>query len=284
MNLPLEVGDIGNPKKLWSVFSRHQLIAVVHLAGKIDVAESVRNPSLYWSENVEKPLVLLDTMRSFGVRRIVFSSTCAVHGNDAYSDYDGHLSEDADIRPVSPYAMTKATFETVLSTYRAAYGLEPVVLRYFNAAGAAADVDIGEFHDPETHLIPLLLHATATGKTFKVFGTDYPTYDGTCIRDYVHVTDLATAHVAALSDQLEADTFNLGTGYGFSVLEVIAEVERVTGKEIRWEAAPRRKGDPVELIAVPTKARKVLNWSPQHSSLGNIIRTAWAFYQRKEQP
>lgn len=254
--------------------------AVAHLAGSALVPESVRLPEKYWRNNVSAGLVLVEEMLLAGVSTMVFSSTCAVHGMPDSVP----IAETAPIRPITPYGASKAAFERVLSDVGEAHGLKSVVLRYFNAAGADESGALGEIHDPETHLVPSLLQAvTGERETFTVFGRDYDTFDGTCVRDYVDVRDIARAHVHALEaireNRFERATFNLGTGAGKSVLEVLETVTEVTGRAPRLTEGERRPGDPAVLIADPERARHALDWTPEHD-LRDMVATAWNFHQR----
>jgi len=254
--------------------------AVVHFAAYIAVGESTREPELYFSNNVGGTVSLLEAMGRAGVRRLVFSSTAAVYGNPEQVP----IPEDARFAPVSPYGQSKAIVEKILSELDHYSGLRSVALRYFNACGAEPDDQLGEAHDPETHLIPLLLRAAATGEPIQIFGDDYATPDGTCIRDYIHVSDLAAAHLTAL-DHLMAgggsNAFNAGTGQGNSVMDVLHAVEEVTQKRVPYTVARRREGDAASLVADAAKLRHTLGWKPMRSSLHDIVRDAWAFYQLK---
>ncbi len=254
--------------------------AVVHFAAYSAVGESMREPELYFSNNVGGTVSLLEAMARNGVRRLVFSSTAAVYGNPEKLP----IPEDARIAPVNPYGESKAIVEKILRELDHYRGLRSVPLRYFNACGAEPGAGLGEAHNPETHLIPLLFRAVATGEPIQIFGDDYATPDGTCIRDYIHVSDLATAHLAALDHVLAGGAsaaFNVGTGAGLTVLEVLRAVEKVTGKSVPHKIAPRREGDPTELVADSTKLRKTLGWEPRHSGIEEIVRDAWAYYQLK---
>lgn len=277
---PLVEGDLHERDRLVAAMRAHRVEAVMHFAALAYVGESVSCPELYYRNNVVGTLSLLDAMREAGVATIVFSSTCAVYG----------IPETVPIRettakaPLSPYGETKLAIERALHWYGAAHGLRYAALRYFNAAGADPDGEIGENHDPETHLIPLVLRAAlGTGEALRIFGTDYPTPDGTAIRDYIHVTDLADAHVRALRHLAaggESIELNLGTGSGHSVREVIASVERATGSSVKPYEAPRRPGDPPALVADATLARERLGWRPRCSDLDTIVRTALAWETR----
>jgi UDP-glucose 4-epimerase len=275
---PLVEADILRPETLDAGFAR-RVDAVMHFCARSLVGESVTDPVAYYQNNVAGTLNLLEAMRRHGVDRLVFSSTAAVFGNPVSDVIDEEHPKD----PINPYGASKLMVERILADAAAAYGLRSVALRYFNAAGAAADEGIGESHEPETHLIPNALKAAAgAGAGLKVFGNDYPTRDGTCVRDYVHVLDLADAHLRAL-DWMDrepgAHRFNLGNGNGFSVLEVIEAARRVTGHDIPYEIAPRRAGDPPVLVASSAQAREKLGWTPRYDRIEPIIETAWAWHQ-----
>ncbi|HRX87305.1 MAG TPA: UDP-glucose 4-epimerase GalE [Phycisphaerae bacterium] len=252
--------------------------AVMHFAAFLDVGESVRAPLKYYANNVANTLGLLRLMEARGVRRIVFSSTCATYGVPGKLP----IREDTPQSPINPYGHTKLAVEWMLRESAEAWGLGACALRYFNACGAAADGSIGEDHDPEIHLIPLVLRAAAGRReSISVFGTDYPTADGTCVRDYIHVEDLAEAHLRAL-EALTAgrfDAYNLGTGRGTSVREIITAAERVTGRKIPVREVERRPGDPPELYADPTRAREALGWQPRYLKVEDTIATAWAWHE-----
>ncbi len=278
--VPLVVADLRDRAATQKALAPHQFDVVLHFAANAYVGESVADPRRYWENNLGGTLNLLGLMLDRGVKRIVFSSTCAVYGEpDAET-----ISEDLPHAPVNPYGRSKATAEAVMRDYDAAFGLKSFRLRYFNAAGADDAGTIGEDHATETHLVPLAIRAARTGKPLQVFGTDWPTPDGTCIRDYVHVEDLAAAHVAAV-DRLRAGhagaALNLGTGRGTSVREVIAAVERASGLNVPWTAAPRRAGDPPRLVAGPGRANDVLGWTPRYASIDDVVRTAWAWHSRR---
>ena len=274
-------GDIGDQSKLHRVLSR--VDAVMHFAAHAYVGESVSNPRKYFRNNVADGLTLLNSCVDAGVRHFVFSSTCAVYGTPERIP----ITEQTPREPVNPYGASKLFFENALEAYDRAYGLRSARLRYFNAAGADDSGEIGELHDPETHLIPLaLLASTANGPELQVFGNDYPTPDGTCLRDYIHVNDLADAHVRALQHLEkggESLAVNLGTGRGNSVLEVIQAAEKITGQLVRRKIAPRRPGDPPSLVADATKAQQVLGWTSQRD-LTNIVSTAWKFMRATKSP
>jgi UDP-glucose-4-epimerase GalE len=251
--------------------------AVMHFAAYIAVGESTREPELYFSNNVGGTLSLLQAMNRAEVRRLVFSSTAAVYGNPETVP----IPEDATFGPVSPYGESKATVERILRQLDVCRGVRSVILRYFNACGA--ERDLGEEHEPETHLIPLLFRAIKTGHPVQIFGNDYPTVDGTCVRDYVHVSDLAQAHIMALEHLLAggvSSAFNVGTGTGHTVLEVLHAVEAVTGKKVPYTMAARREGDAAELVADSRRLRDTLGWKPVRSDLRDIVRDAWVFFSR----
>lgn len=275
-------GDLANPDDLEAVFRDHDIDAVFHFAAFTYVGESVEDPEKYYYNNVGNTLNLLKVMRKHGCNKIIFSSTCATYGEPEKLP----LTEDMPQHPINPYGATKLMVERIFKDYHAAYGLEFVVLRYFNAAGADPDGEIGESHNPETHLIPLVLDA-ASGKRadIKVFGTDYDTPDGSCIRDYVHVTDLASAHLLALH-HLEAgrgsDFFNLGNAQGTSVLEVVEAARRVTGKDFKATMTERRPGDPPKLVGSSEKAMRVLGWRPRFADIDVIVKHAWNWHQHAE--
>ena len=276
---PLIEADTGDRAALEKVFREHSIEAVLHFAAFAYVGESMRAPEMYFGNNVVNSLNLLDTMRTCGVKTIVFSSTCATYGNPLKVP----ISEDHPQNPVNPYGESKRMVERLLDWFGCVHGLRWVALRYFNAAGADPDGQIGEHHDPETHLIPLAISAAMGRTVLEVYGTDYDTPDGTAIRDYLHVTDLGDAHVAALRylRQGGASTaMNLGTGQGSSVREVIAMVERVSLRNVAAREAGRREGDPPSLVADASKSARLMNWRPQHSSLEEIVRTAWHWHNR----
>ncbi|WP_319541568.1 UDP-glucose 4-epimerase GalE [uncultured Pseudodesulfovibrio sp.] len=275
-----EQGDLADPSFLKDVFSRHDIGEVLHFAAFIAVGESVAKPDIYYGNNVRNTLNLLDAMLEADVKRLVFSSTAAVYG-EPVTDI---IAEDHPLSPLSPYAWSKRMIEQILADYSHAYGLEHVCLRYFNAAGADPDGEIGERHQPETHLIPLILHAAlGLRDNITIFGTDYPTPDGTCLRDYIHVTDLADAHVKAL-DYLESGgvsrAFNLGNGNGFSVREIIDVAREVSGRDILVIESERRPGDSPALVSSARAAREVLGWKPQFGDVRDIVHTAWEWHQK----
>lgn len=277
---PLEQGDILDFRRLSQVMESYKPFAVIHFAALISVGESVENPERYYRNNVMGSLQLLQAMREQGVQRIIFSSTAAVYGLPELVP----ITEMALEQPINPYGETKLIVERMLRDFGAAYGINWTALRYFNASGADPQGETGEAHDPETHLIPIILEAIQ-GKRDRltVYGTDYDTPDGTCIRDYIHVTDLAEAHVAALERLKQggdSSSYNLGNGAGFSVREVINAAQKVTGKLVPVHYGLRREGDPSVLIADAHRARQELSWRPKISSLEEIIKTAWSWHTR----
>jgi UDP-glucose-4-epimerase GalE len=278
---PLVVGDLSDRPALDRVLGGSRFDAVLHFAAYAYVGESVTEPGKYWRNNVAAGIELLDAMRAHDVARLVFSSTCATYG---YPDAVP-VTEDEPKKPESPYGESKLTFERVLASYAHAYDLRSVSLRYFNAAGARPDGTLGEDHEPETHLIPLVLRVAAgRAPSIKVFGTDYPTPDGTCIRDYIHVDDLASAHILALTameEQGACKAFNLGTGRGYSVREVIEACRKVTGREIPVEEVARRPGDPAALYADNSKIRRQLGWNPVYDDAESIVETAWRWHAKQ---
>lgn len=277
----LEIGNLADTARLEEVFTAYPIEAVLHFAAYAYVGESVANPAKYYNNNVANTLHLLDAMGRHEVKTIIFSSTCATYGMPERMP----ITEDMPQKPVNPYGLSKLMVERILRDYHAAYGLNYCCLRYFNAAGADQTGELGESHSPETHLIPLVLAAAAGDReNIRVFGTDYPTRDGSCVRDYIHVTDLADAHLRAL-DYLrqggESTCLNLGNSTGSSVLEVIAAAEEVTGRKIPVVKVGRRAGDPAILVGSAEKARLVLGWVPQYGDIRTILSHAWNWYQHR---
>jgi len=275
---PLIEMDLNDRDGLDTVFRKYRIEAVIHFAAYAYVGESMRQPAEYFRNNVVNSMNLLDAMRSYGVGHIVFSSTCATYGDPATVP----IAEDHPQRPVSPYGESKLMVERLLAWYGRAYGLAWTALRYFNAAGADPEGQIGEVHDPETHLIPRAIAAAFDDlPELELFGTDYPTPDGSAIRDYIHVTDLAEAHLEALT-RLQSGApsiaLNLGTGHGHSVREVIAMVQDVGGRKVPFRESPRRSGDPPMLVANAQLAARELRWTPRYSSLRHVVETAWNWY------
>jgi UDP-arabinose 4-epimerase len=276
---PLERGDLADSQRLDAVFARHRPSAVMHFAAFAYVGESVADPGKYYRNNVGGTLSLIEAMVAHDVDKLVFSSTCATYGEPD----EVPIREDAPQRPINPYGKSKLMVEQILADFERAHGLRSVMLRYFNAAGASPGGEIGECHDPETHLIPLALDAVAgQGPGLTVFGDDYPTPDGTCIRDYIHVDDLAAAHVLAVEHLIAGGAsraFNLGTGKGISNREVIDSVAQVTGKAVPHRFGPRRPGDPPVLVSDAARARNELGWVPQSSDINTIVATAWEWHK-----
>lgn len=273
-------GDLANKADLAGCFERYPITAVMHFSAFTYVNESVMNPSLYYSNNVSNTLNLLDEMIKRSVRRFVFSSTCATYGMPLRVP----MGEDHPQSPINPYGHSKLMIEQILRDYDKAYGIRHVILRYFNAAGADPEGELGEWHEPETHLIPLTIRAAMeTGGVINVFGADYPTEDGTCVRDYIHVLDIADAHILAMErlDMTDAsDVYNLGNGQGHSIKRVIESVGRVSGKEVPVVYSGRREGDAPILISDSAKALAVLKWQPKYADLDTIIETAWRWHVR----
>jgi UDP-glucose-4-epimerase GalE len=277
---PLEKGDIGDRKQLEMVMQKYKPSAVLHFAAYAYVGESVENPAKYYRNNVAGTLSLLESMRKCRIDKIIFSSTCATYGMPDRIPID----ENHPQNPINPYGRTKLMIEWILRDFAAAYGLKYLLLRYFNAAGADSDAEIGESHNPETHLIPLVLEvALGRRNRLEIYGTDYDTPDGTCIRDYIHVTDLADAHLLALEYLMnggESNVFNLGNGNGFSVREVIQSAEKITDCNIPYLEIERRPGDPAVLIGSSDKIINALGWRAAHDSLDTIITTAWRWLNK----
>ena len=272
-------GDTYDSEKLRKVMEEFKPTAVMHFAAHSQVGESVEKPAIYYGNNVRSGLVLLETTREAGIEYFIFSSSAAV-----YEEPDQvPIKEDHPLKPANPYGETKVVFERALKYYGQAYGMKSVSLRYFNAAGATEGGEIGEDHDPETHLVPLVIKA-ALGQREKltVFGDDYPTGDGTAVRDYIHVDDLADAHLLALEVLLkggESAVYNLGNGKGYSVMDVIRAVENGTGLKVPFDTGPRRAGDPAVLVASAKKAKAELGWSPEHADLGTIVESAYLWHK-----
>jgi UDP-glucose 4-epimerase len=277
----LIIGNINDRALLDQLFAKHKIDAVMHFAAYALVGESTQHPDRYYRNNVMGTLTLLEAMRAAGIDKFVFSSTCSVYGVSPTIP----LLEDTPLAPINPYATSKLMVENILADFDQSYGFRSVRFRYFNAAGADPQGRLGEDHTPETHLIPLvLLAALGLRKNITVFGTDYDTADGTCIRDYIHVSDLATAHVLGLKYLIsggQSQVFNLGNGDGFSVKEIIATAQAVTGKKIEVIYGDRRAGDPPILLGSNAKARQMLNWQPQYSDISDIIDHAWQWHQRR---
>ncbi len=275
---PLVEGDIADLGAVRAALRQHEIFAVMHFAAFLDVGESVREPGRYYRNNVIGALTVLEAMVAESVKYFVLSSTCATYGEPRETP----IPETHPQQPINSYGETKLAVERALPHFDHAHGMHWVALRYFNAAGADPDGDIGEDHSPEIHLIPRAIEAATGGRGLQVFGDDYPTPDGTCLRDYIHVCDLAEAHVRALDVMVEtgqSGAYNLGTGEPHSVKEVIDTVERVTARRVPWTLGPRRPGDPAVLYAAPKKARAELGWTPRFPDLESIVRTAWAWHQ-----
>ncbi len=273
----LITGDLADEEQVRGALRETRAEAVMHFAASAYVGESVEDPEKYYFNNVVNSLRLLRAMRGAGVERLVFSSSCTLYGVPERVP----ITEEFPVQPINPYGRTKAAVEAALSDYAAAYGLRYASLRYFNAAGAMPDGSIGEDHEPETHLIPLVIRAAlGQRESISIYGADYPTPDGTCIRDYVHVLDLATAHVAAMEalDERPVMVYNLSTGRGHSVREVIETVRRVSGREFAVVEAERRPGDPPALVGSSAKVRQELGWQPRYPELEQIVETAWRWH------
>jgi UDP-glucose-4-epimerase GalE len=276
----LHVLDIHEKDKVAALLESERIDAVIHFAAYIAVGESTRQPELYFSNNVCGSLSLFEAMLEAGVNKVVFSSTAAAYGIPAKTP----ITEDQAIAPINPYGETKVMVEKILSWLDRYREFRGISLRYFNACGAEPEADLGELHDPETHLIPLILRAVLTGKPVTIFGDDYPTPDGTCIRDYIHVSDLAEAHIHALEHLLEggaSNVFNVGTGSGHSVKEVLTAVETVTGRKVPYTMGPRREGDPPSLVADSRKLQETLGWHPKRAELDLIVSDAWRFAEER---
>ena len=278
---PLVESDIHDTERLRETMQWFRPDAVIHFAAFAYVGESVANPGLYYHNNVAGTLSLLNAMRQAGVMTLIVSSTCATYGQPEHIP----ITEDTQKAPLNPYGHSKAMMEVMCEDFAQAHGLRYMALRYFNAGGCDPDCETGERHDPEPHLIPrVLMAADGEIERLDVFGTDYPTPDGTCIRDYIHVNDLASAHLAGALHLLDggfSGALNLGTGTGISVREIIEATERVTGKRVPYEVSPRRQGDPAVLVAATGRAAAVLNWQARHSDIDHIIATAWAWHQKE---
>lgn len=280
-------GDLHNSERLGAVFAAHDVQAVMHFAALAYVGESVHEPALYYRNNVTGTQCLLDAMREHQIDKLVFSSTCATYGIPASLP----ITEETPQNPINPYGHSKLMVEQILKDYSTAYGLRSIALRYFNAAGCAEDSSLGERHDPETHLLPLILfealRVQAGGDpadtSLMVFGSDFATRDGTCVRDYIHVNDLCSAHIAAYermlrTPELGAEQFNLGVNRGYTVLEVIDACREVTGIDFTYNSVDRRAGDPPELVADATRAMQQLQWTPVHADVKDSIRHAWQWF------
>jgi len=278
---PMVRGDTSDKALVRQALEEHQPVAVMHFAAYAYVGESVQDPAKYYRNNVGGTLALLEAMVESGVDKFIFSSTCATYGVPEGNS----IPESHPQSPINPYGHSKLMVEQILRDFDTAHGLKSIALRYFNAAGADPDTEIGEDHDPETHLIPLVLDAAMGRRAdITIFGEDYPTEDGTCVRDYIHVSDLADAHVRALGRLLEggdSDALNLGTGTGYSVREVIEVAKNVTGRDIVVAQGERRPGDPPYLVAEPGRAFEVLGWKPENSGIERVLETAWAWHLKR---
>ena len=279
---PLAIGDITDRERLNTVIDQYSPVAIMHFAAFAYVGESVLDPGKYYRNNVSGTLTILECARDHGIDKLIFSSSCATYG----VPNETPIQEDHPQNPINPYGASKLMIERILSDFDVAHGLRSISLRYFNAAGADPDGDIGEEHDPETHLIPLILDVAAgVRQTVQIYGNDYETPDGTCIRDYIHVSDLAQAHVLALralERGAKTDKFNLGNGQGYSVKEVISVAQNVTGFNIPFQNAPRRAGDPARLVGDASRFIDALDWKPQFNKLPTIIQTAWNWHVNKK--
>jgi UDP-glucose-4-epimerase GalE len=273
-------GDTNSASELDACLASYRIDAAMHFAAFIEVGESVADPHKYYFNNVAGTLQLLQALVRHGIRHLVFSSSAAVYGSPLQTPID----EEHPARPLNPYGWTKLMVEIMLADFQSAYSMDWIALRYFNASGADEAADIGEWHDPESHLIPRLLDAALDSRQpVRVYGTDYPTPDGTCIRDYIHVNDLADAHVRALEYLVAggcSEVFNLGQGRGYSVMEVIAKVQEITGRPLNIKRSDRRPGDAAVLVASTQKVHQKLGWSPAHSDLDNIIASAWKWHRK----
>ncbi len=277
-NVPLLVGRTVDAKFLESVFARHAFDAVMHFAAYLAVKESVEKPAMYFRNNVDGTLTLLETMLKFDVKRLVFSSSAATYGNPSRVP----IPDDHPQNPINPYGESKLMMEKMLRWFDVAYALRSISLRYFNASGAALDGSFGEDHPDEPHIIPLALRAARDGKPFQLFGDDYPTRDGSCIRDYIHVIDLCDAHLLALDALTHGHAttaYNVGTGHGYSNREVAQVARKTTGIDFEIKISPRRAGDPAELVADSTRLREEFGWTPRHSDLETIVGSAWKWHK-----
>ena len=278
--LPFQQLNLSDTKALAGLIASQHIDGVIHFAAYIAVGESTQRPELYFSNNVGATLSLLTAMVETGVKRLVFSSTAAVYGTPEVVP----IRENSPFAPVSPYGESKVMVEKILGWLDQYRGMRSIALRYFNACGADPESGLGEEHDPETHLLPLLLRAAVTGKPITIYGNDYATTDGTCIRDYIHIADLAEAHLLSIEKLLAgggSDAFNVGTGTGHTVMEVVRAVEEVTGKKVPLEIGPRRSGDAPVLVANSDKLKQALGWKPKYTELRDIVETAWLFEKKK---
>ena len=274
----LEVGELNSPD-IERVIKQYQPSAVIHLAGACYVGESTRDPLKYYQNNVSSTITLLEAMRNHGIARLIFSSSCTVYGIPQTLP----IIESSPLSPISPYGRSKLMIEQIIRDCASTYGINSTIFRFFNAAGADEVGEIGELHDPETHLIPLVLAATNPLQALHIYGDHYDTQDGTCIRDYLHVADIATAHLLALKQTKPNpfEIYNLGTGHGYSIKQIVDTARQITGLQIHTIQGSPRLGDPAELVADPVLANTKLGWHPVSSSIENILRTAWQWYQKK---
>ncbi|PMM40242.1 UDP-glucose 4-epimerase GalE [Vibrio splendidus] len=276
-----EEGDLSDITRLREVFEKHSICTVIHFAAHAYVGESVLEPEKYYRNNVVNTINLLMVMKEFGVNNIVFSSSCATYGQPTQVP----IKEETQQLPLNPYGRTKLIAESILKDYQAAYGLNFIALRYFNASGADLDSEIGERHEPETHLIPNILAAAENNTQVKVFGDDYPTKDGSCIRDYIHVCDLASAHFLAYRHLLSggiSECINISSGTGYSIFDIVKESEKILGKKVDFLIEPRRAGDPAELVGTNTKAKDILGWQSEFSDLSTILSTAYKWLLKEK--
>ncbi|MBS0616197.1 MAG: UDP-glucose 4-epimerase GalE [Verrucomicrobia bacterium] len=278
---PLEKGDIRDRSFVDDILEKYQPVSVIHCAALAYVGESCAHPAMYYNTNVEGTLTLLESLVHAEVESIIFASSCATYGHAQTSP----ISEDHPLSPINPYGWSKWMGEQMIRDFAKAYGLKYAILRYFNVAGSDLDYQIGENHHPETHLIPLALEAAMTGKPLQIFGEQYATVDGTAVRDYVHVQDVSSAHVCALEflQESKAVTLNIGSGQGYSIRQILDEVESLLKKPVPYKIRPPRPGDPPYLIADTQRAKDILEWHPQHSDLTTLISTAWGWYNQKKQ-
>jgi len=271
-------GNMGEAEKLRSLFNSHQFEGVFHFAGVISMAESMRDPGKYFRINTHYTLELLEAMRQKETKYIIFSSTAGVYGNPTVVP----IPEDHPKNPTNPYGESKLMVEKILSWYSKIYGVKSIALRYFNAAGASLDGKLGEMHKDESHIIPLAIHALKSGQPFTIYGADYDTSDGTCVRDYVHIEDLGSAHIKALESLVkgnESTIYNVGTAKGYSNREVVNKIQEISGQKIQLTEGPRRSGDADTLVADSSRIQKELGWVPQYSDLTTIVKTAWEFHK-----
>ena len=277
IGVPIEAGDMLDSNFLRYVFNKYKISLVMHFAAFAYVGESVTDPLKYYKNNVVATLNLLTMMKEFNVKKFIFSSTCATYGMPEKFP----ITEDTPQNPINPYGKTKLVVENILKDFEVAYGFKSVIFRYFNASGANENGQMGERHNPETHIIPLAIKSAMTGSVFKVFGTDYDTPDGTCIRDYIHIADISSAHILGMKKLLktnEGGIYNIGTGTGLSVLEILNAIEKVSGKKVNRQDIEKRAGDPPRLVANAKKLKEELGWNPKNSNVDNIIKTAWIWH------